>query len=467
VLEVESTLGEEGLRRIRRPKTILSPVPQEIQPSSVADWRLQAVDRALAGECNLLAGIFADLNSLVAAGDSPWRDERGPGRVINPPTCAAALEAGIRIVHARARGQSFGPAEGMLASPVAAKRLAARFGAQHLWSPSQWETYASCPYKFFLHDVLGLEPLGDLVLETDFTRRGSRVHDVLAAFHQQWPEVRGNRSLSADEEAREFLDHLHRVIEERIAIAPRVGIEAALLELDRRQIRNWAASHFDHHLKYGSACAKLGGELAPRHLEFRFGPARSGDAASDPNSTSEAFILEVDGEKIRITGQIDRVDVGAIDGQTVFNVIDYKSGKKTNLTRAHIESGERLQLPIYVEAAQMLLFQGKATPLAAGYWSLASGFDSKGALSAAQEQPADDGCRWEETRATVRRLVGQFVAAIRHGDFPVASRDDKCTSYCEFHTVCRVGQVRSLKKTPSGDAAGGLAPSGARATGDP
>jgi hypothetical protein len=43
-------------------------------------------------------------------------------------------------------------------------------------------------------------------------------------------------------------------------------------------------------------------------------------------------------------------------------------------------------------------------------------------------------------------VVRQLVHSIRDGEFPVFSRDDKCTSYCNFHTVCRIGQVRSLDK---------------------
>jgi hypothetical protein len=70
-------------------------------------------------------------------------------------------------------------------------------------------------------------------------------------------------------------------------------------------------------------------------------------------------------------------------------------------------------------------------------------------------------------RDAVRRLVGQFVRNIRHGDFPVASRNDQCTSYCEFRTVCRVSQIRSLNKTWPPDAARGFAQSGTPAPCDP
>ncbi|HEY3392654.1 MAG TPA: PD-(D/E)XK nuclease family protein, partial [Lacipirellulaceae bacterium] len=356
----------------------------------------------------------------------------------------------LRIVHARARRESFGPAEGILDSRAAAARFAARFGPQHLWSPSQWETYAACPYKFFLQNVLGLEPLGELVLETDFARRGSRVHQVLSAFHRQWREACGQRSWTAEEEAALFSDHLQRVIDERIVGAPAGSIDAALLELDRRQIRKWAAAHFAHHVKYHGDCSNMGSMMTPERFEFRFGSRRPGDADSDPGSIDDAFVLEIDGEKIRITGQIDRIDVGTVGGRTAFNVIDYKSGKKVSLKAEHIESGERLQLPIYVEAAQMLVFGGDATPLAAGYWNMASGFDTRGALAA--KKGADHEEHWSNVKATVRLAIQRFVAAIRGGKFPVHSRDEQCTSVCEFNTICRIAQIRSLGKTWPPDA---------------
>ncbi len=432
VTEIERVLGEENSGRLRRSVPQLTPVPQEAIPYSFADWRVQAIAKALGGDRQLLGGIFAC-------------------HEIKP--LANVIDAGVRLVHARARGDAFGPAEGLLTSPAALERLAQRFGPQHLWSPSQWETYATCPFRFFMEDVLRLEPLGELVLETDFARRGSRLHQVLATFHRQWPGIRGGLPLTADEEAAQFLEYLHTVIDERIAAAPRDGIDAALLELDRRQIRRWTEGYFAHHAKYDGACSERGVQLTPAHFEFRFGPPRSADE-NDPNSVDNAFLLDIDGEQIRITGQIDRIDIGAIDGRTVFNVIDYKSGKKMTLKLENIESGEKLQLPIYVEAAQALLFSGDATPMMAGYWSMAGGFDAKGALAVVQEGDEE---RWQNVQATTHRLIRQFVRAIRNGEFPVASRDDKCTSYCDFNTVCRIAQVRSLGKTWPPDAACGLA----------
>ena len=126
-------------------------------------------------------------------------------------------------------------------------------------------------------------------------------------------------------------------------------------------------------------------------------------------------------------------------------MIDYKSGRRTSLKQEHIESGEQLQLPIYVAAAQALVFGGEAEPLAAGYWTMSSGFDAKGVLAVQQGDRSGD--HWAQVQKVVQQRVGEFIAAIRRGEFPVASRDEQCTSRCDFNTVCRVAQVRSLGKT--------------------
>jgi len=439
VLELRRAFGGDQQQKLQPLAPRLSPIPAGA-PYSTTDWRIQAVARALEDEPDRrpLAGI-------LSAADR--RDRSAP--------CGLAIDAGLRIVHARAHGETFGPAEGLLIGPAVAARLAARFGASHDWSPSQWESYAACPFKFFLENLLKLAPLNDLVLETDTARRGSRLHGVLAAFHREWPSIRGTTEMSESDERSHFLEHLRRVIEQKTAAGIDGGIDAALLELDRRQIRKWADKHFDHHLKYGGMCTQRGVPMKPTHFEFHFGPPRAGSDESDPNSIDTALLFDIHGEKIRVTGQIDRIDVGVIDGQTVFNVIDYKSGRKFSFSRDHIESGQRLQLPIYVEAAQAMLFDGQGRPLAAGYWWTDGGFDARGVLAVESDDPQ----RWNNLRGAVAERVGQFVNDIRRGEFPVLSLDEHCTSYCEFNTVCRVAQARSLNKTPTSTTACGLAKS--------
>jgi ATP-dependent helicase/DNAse subunit B len=144
--------------------------------------------------------------------------------------------------------------------------------------------------------------------------------------------------------------------------------------------------------------------------------------------------------------------VGQAAGRTVFSVIDYKTGKTTSLKEEHIAAGERLQLPIYVAAAQALLFKNEATPIAAGYWTMDRGFDKRGALNMVQELASEEAGseRWNELLGKAVERIRQFVRDIRNGSFPVISRDENCTGRCEFSTVCRVAQVRALGKSLAG-----------------
>jgi ATP-dependent helicase/DNAse subunit B len=153
---------------------------------------------------------------------------------------------------------------------------------------------------------------------------------------------------------------------------------------------------------------------------------------------------------VRIAGRIDRIDVGAVAGRSVFNVIDYKTGRVARFSREAAAAGTALQLPLYAMAAQeVLLADREAVPWQAGYWLLQQkGFTTNRSL-------VMWGCRggrlepeaaWEELRKRVAKTVAALAARIRQGQFPVHSADQHCTRFCPFRTICRIGQVRSLEK---------------------
>ena len=118
------------------------------------------------------------------------------------------------------------------------------------------------------------------------------------------------------------------------------------------------------------------------------------------------------------------------------------------MTREKMEAGERLQPALYVMAAEALLFApGEATPMWAGYWSMKDGLTThpNHSLRCSVDGTATTES-WELLRPKLVARIREFVEAIRAGSFPVFSRDHDCTSRCEFSTVCRVTQSRSLNK---------------------
>ena len=142
-----------------------------------------------------------------------------------------------------------------------------------------------------------------------------------------------------------------------VRATPHHGVEAALVELDRRQIAKWGPRYHDEHGKYDAAWTELDEPLAPTYLEWRFGPPRSdesrlrrpaldGRAVSCSTSATKRFASPA--------GSTASTSASPPAGN-VFNVIDYKSGKRPSLSTEKIESGERLQPALYVMAAQALL----------------------------------------------------------------------------------------------------------------
>ena len=407
----------------------LSPVPPVDSIASISDWRIAALSEANQTEGNrrYLAGLLS------------FDRTRALGQ---------AIDAGVRIVHARAHGETFGPAEGVLISPAISARLAQRFGAKHSWSPSQFETYASCPYKFFLRDVLRLEPLGDLVLETDYARRGSLLHHVLATFHRKFGESAADWAALQRDENR-FMAELRQALQSAVDATPHEGIAAALAELDRRQIGKWTDQYRGQHEKYDKAWKDFEEPPRPAHFELRFGRKHPGEETDeDAHSVDKSFQLDIGGESIDVAGRIDRIDVGQHGGETVFNVIDYKSGRRPSLSIEKIESGESIQPALYVMAAQALVFgEDNAQPLWTGYWSMKGGVTTDKRYSLHCTVEADSGRpSWQDLKQNVIARIAEIVHAARRGDFPIDSRDPNCTSYCDFKTICRIAQARSIGK---------------------
>ena len=72
--------------------------------------------------------------------------------------------------------------------------------------------------------------------------------------------------------------------------------------------------------------------------------------ASGPPSTAAPLELECRGGGVRIAGRIDRIDTGRVAGETVFNVLDYKTGGSTRFSVEAVQRGLALQLPLYALA---------------------------------------------------------------------------------------------------------------------
>ncbi len=428
-------------RAIRHDLHHLSPIPQSPQPLSPAELRVCAVSRAMSGDHRLLAGLA----------HGPANDLPSVAHLWQP------MAAGLHAVEQRFRGERFGCFEGIIQGDEAQRMIADRFGPDAMWSPSRLEQYASCPYQFFLDRVLRLAPLDDLSLDVDYRGRGQLLHAALASVHRKLNELSESTSSPADLDPDVFLEEVEVAIRALIEATPAGGdVGATLQELDGRQVRQWLGQYHPRHADYDRLSDGLDSPLRPAHFEVRFGPDRHGpveqiaDEQEDSRSTDQPFELEVDSERILITGRIDRIDLGMAAGWPVFNIIDYKSGKSDKLKSKDIESGDALQLPLYAMAVEQLLLAGKgAVPWQMGYWFMEGpGFDKRSIAAHQQDEstlePTDT---WQTLRPRILSRVQSLIDGVRAANFPVENADEHCTGRCDFNKVCRVAQARAVGKT--------------------
>ena len=355
------------------------------------------------------------------------------------------LAAGLELNYLRQDRHQFGPAEGMLQSRPAHQYLAARFPTQRVFSATHLEQYASCPFRFFLEQVLGVEPLVDLTLEFDVLERGRLAHDVLAIFHRRVNERFGRPASPLDLDAAEYDRLLEAALKEATPPPSDNPVEAALCEVGRRQLVQWLGQYRSQLEKYAGLWQGFDTPMAPELFEVSFG------RDNEPPSTNRWLEFSSGGQIVRISGRIDRIDTGIVAGHSVFNIIDYKTGGAIQLTPETVARGTTLQLPLYALAVvDLSLSDRDAVPWQAAYWYLRDdGIKPRQALRMYRdvEGRIELEPKWEQMRGGLAGTVLALVRGIRSGGFAVCSADDRCTSYCPLSTVCRVNQVRSLEKT--------------------
>lgn len=426
LVEAERAFGAATIAR--HVESDLRPLPRAERPWNERDWRLTGVLDAAEGRPARLAGLVSDPRSAHAASN---------------------LLAGLHLVRERSTGREFGSFEGMLVSPQVRAACAGSFDATRVWSATDLERYGACPYQFFLSRVLGIEPLRDTELSTDYQGRGARMHQALAALHRQLnlAYAPGTSPQALDAESYGAL------IDRLLGDGPTGDDEArsllsALGEIERWELREWLVAYPEQHGKYAGLTGPAA--MLPLYFEAAFGmrrERREDEPARDELSVEECLELRQGDDVVRIAGRIDRIDVAEVGGQVVFNVLDYKTGKPPS--SKEINSGGALQLPLYALAAERLLLkEHDARPWQFGYWSVSDqGFKEGRQLWASDGAKLAPTQSWQDLLSLIERNVFAMVRGMRRGEFPMASADPHCTARCEFRRVCRVNQARALEKT--------------------
>ena len=352
---------------------------------------------------------------------------------------------------------------------------------QRIYSVTELETYAKCPFQYFADKVLQFSIEEDETEdELSGLEKGSLHHDVLFEFYNDRRNEKRMPIGQCDEEAfkdaetrlNELLNH--KAKEQRNRRKEKlIGEHNLFWETDIEKLR--VALH-----KWLTAERTNSLDTTPRYFEVNFG--QSGEPAdSELGCDKPIRICDV-----YMKGKIDRIDIGI----NAFNIIDYKTGSST-VRMPEILSGRSLQLPVYLQIAAELLNgqEGARLDATAGLYhkirldqctvELGIGTESENGVaynsyngtdwkpvSARSGQLLEDET-FDERLVRVSGYVQQYVDSIAKGTFPLITRvetfvdseaegDTPITprnktepcNYCSYKRVCRVG---AISETPQSD----------------
>ena len=419
--ELEYAFGGVGIQRTEA--VDLSLIPPGDEPATPVEFRIKAIDNAIGGNVSFLAGLLRDETSRDLANN---------------------ILAGLYLGDDRL-GHEFGRGEGMLKGDSVHRAVAMRYPAGHVFRATELERYASCPFRFYMESVLGVSELEGLELSTDRRFRGSAAHAALVLLHKHVSDAFGESTSPAQIDVDRYELFVHETIGSLFSGDHVDSLVGALREIDRRVTNQWL-------LDYRGQCEDYDKLLAKEDVSFRSSlfEVSFGESNAEFPSSEKPLECLCDGTPIHISGRLDRLDIVLAGEEAVFNVLDYKTGGPIKFDLSTVLSGEAIQLPIYICAAEeLLLSDERFSPWRAGYWYVRDrGFAASKAVKCSSMSDdrlvAEKG--WETMREGLFEVIGAIVGGIRSGEFPVYSSNESCSKHCPFKTVCRISHVRSLEK---------------------
>ena len=364
-----------------------------------------------------------------------WR-QAGRDPSAHPLAGLTLLEKSLRLARNRYVNPDFTEWDGNLSGAMTGAAYAEKLGTLVV-SPTSLERWASCPFSYFLGNVLGLGSLDDPeeVLSITPLEKGSLVHSVLEEFIGQAKED-GNLPRPGEPWSDE-----HRILMERIAQENFRRVESngaagreLMWQLEKEDILNDLHSFLE-----ADAGLRNRFSLSPSSFETRFGM---------PGGSWPEAVLELEGgSAVRFRGIIDRIDTDPQQREAL--VLDYKSGGASSyrgLNADPIDGGRKLQLAVYALAAQGAL--GPEVKVRSAYWFVSS----RGGFSIVPPEPFD--IRQDGAVERVKEGITTIASGIKGGIFPANPGSPDRGSfanchYCDFDSLCPPQRDRHWERKKS------------------
>ena len=263
-----------------------------------------------------------------------------------------------------------------------------------VYSASQLEMMAGCPYRYFLERVLGIRPLDEIEFEPDTWLEahqfGTLLHDVLQKTMEELCAANEKPSLA-------FLPRMTEIGTAALAEWRETIPPPSETAFERRRAEVLESAEI--FLRTEEEACRL---VTPKHFELAF----------------DKFRLNLGGGRaVELRGRIDRVDHD--EEKNEWHVWDYKSGSTYAYDRGgRLQCGTKIQHAIYARAVEDLL-GGRVTT--SGYL-----FPTPRGAGARLPRECSD--------AELKDALNLLFDTIATGWFPHGGAD--ACKFCDFKMVC-------------------------------
>ena len=301
-------------------------------------------------------------------------------------------------------------------------------------SPSALETYAACPQRFLLGNVLRLSKIEEpeSVITISPLTKGTLIHRILERFLSEEPAKGAARVEGHSEPGR-----LQSIALEEFDDCEARGLTG--YELTWAYVKEEILEDLERWLELERA-DELSRSMPNGDYETRFGRTwRKGEAEGEL-SIDEQLEIEIDGldNPLRIGGRIDRLAWN--EDRTSYRVIDYKTGGSSQAPKdGSLKGGEALQLPLYLLAGARILGIDIASARGSAeyhYLTRKGGFTRR-------TFSTDD---LEERRDDFTQVLSTIVGGIRGGEFQMAAKDDWACQWCDFNGICPTARFQQIER---------------------
>lgn len=336
-----------------------------------------------------------------------------------------------------------------------AHELAARFAAEgearHLFSPSQIDSYAECPLRFWGRYIVRAKAPEEPTLDTPPHAIGTLLHEVFERWVLLLRQELGQPAVEPDPLQRKPVK-----LSDADGDPVQVGLRLMAAAFEHACANNKGEGPFWDGMKKlvaaglpGQPDSGLGNGLLTRFIdeelrrnaeghgirfvEFDFGKNNAPEP-DRPDTVADSIELQIPGGSMRLMGSVDRVDEGP-DG---LEIIDYKTGSWK--TAAEIRDGKAFQLPTYLAAISHI---AGTPPRGMVYLHV----PPEGAIDAKDVTKLNRKDAYDVNQLVTEKLpqrLARMLNALRNGVFmhtPFADPDKAC-KWCDYAAGCaRRGDV--------------------------